>query len=380
MGDRAFIRHDNIRLSCLLLSTALRPILRAMTLPQAPALSLPPMLSEQDAATLTELYIRGTPQNTRRAYERDLLYIATWKAVRFGGALDWPEREAVALCFILDHAIDLTQAALDDPARQVAEGLIARGLRRSLACPAPATLDRRIASWRTFHRMRNLPSPFEAPLIAEARRKARRAAARQPAPKSAHPITRDVLETMLESCEPSPRGRRDRAMLMLGFASGGRRRSEIAALMRADVGLEGFAAQGLIRLRLAGTKTTPTGKTPTLVLKGRPARALVDWIEAARIEDGPLFRAISKSGRVLARQMSGDAVYQIVKRRLRLAGLAEDYASPHGLRSGFLTQAALDGAPLQAAMRLSLHKSMAQAQRYYDDVEIAENPAGNLLG
>jgi hypothetical protein len=29
-------------------------------------------------------------------------------------------------------------------------------------------------------------------------------------------------------------------------------------------------------------------------------------------------------------------------------------------------------------MQLSLHKSTAQAQRYYADVEIAENPATNL--
>ena len=63
---------------------------------------------------------------------------------------------------------------------------------------------------------------------------------------------------------------------------------------------------------------------------------------------------------------------------MRDAQLPEDYASPHGLRSGFLTQAALDNAPLQAAMKLSLHRSPTQAQRYYADVEIAENPAASL--
>jgi len=30
-------------------------------------------------------------------------------------------------------------------------------------------------------------------------------------------------------------------------------------------------------------------------------------------------------------------------------------------------------------IRLSLHKSAAQAQAYYGDVEIADNPAANLL-
>ncbi|MGR3467894.1 MAG: hypothetical protein ACU0CI_08430, partial [Shimia sp.] len=50
-----------------------------------------------------------------------------------------------------------------------------------------------------------------------------------------------------------------------------------------------------------------------------------------------------------------------------------------GLRAGFLTQAALDGVPVQAAMQLSLHRSPTQAQAYYRDVEIAENPATDLL-
>ena len=66
--------------------------------------------------------------------------------------------------------------------------------------------------------------------------------------------------------------------------------------------------------------------------------------------------------------------------RLQLAGLPPDYVTPHGLRAGFLTQAALDGAPLAAAMKLSLHRSALQAQRYYADVDILENPATNLLG
>lgn len=69
-----------------------------------------------------------------------------------------------------------------------------------------------------------------------------------------------------------------------------------------------------------------------------------------------------------------------MKRLLTEAGLDPFYVSPHGLRSGFLTQAALDGAPLPAAMRLSLHRSAAQAQKYYDDVDVADNPVSDLLG
>ncbi len=334
-------------------------------------------LSQADEAALTDLYLRGTPKNTLRAYERDLLYIAAWKQARFGAVLDWPERADVALAFVLDHSRDLHDA--HDDAGHAARALIAAGLRRRLSCPAPATLDRRVASWRAFHRMKNLTPPFDAPLVRQALLRGRRANARPPAPKSAHPITRSVLEAMLATCDDSLRGMRDRAILMLGWASGGRRRSELAGLRRADVALDDFASQGRLWLRLTETKTTGPGTTPPLVLKGRAARAVVAWIDAGQIEDGALFRPISRAQVPLARPLSGDGIYQIVKKRLETAGFEPGFATPHGLRSGFLTQAAVDGAPVQAAMRLSLHRSAAQAQRYYNDVELVENPATDLL-
>lgn len=348
-----------------------------MTLPSLPTHTTTG-ISPEDEAALADLYRRGTPANTLHAWERDLAYIAAWKAARFGSALLWPEEERVALRFVLDHSVDLTTKP--GAAQDAAMELIARGLRVSLTCPAPATLDRRIASWRAFHRMRNLPSPFVAPQVAAARQKSRRANASSRPPKSPRPVTRDILETLLASCDNSVRGLRDRAILMLGFGSGGRRRSEITALYRDDIGTDDYAAKGLIWVRLLETKTTAKGEAPRLPLKGRAARAVMGWIEAAAITAGPLFRPVSKSDRALERALSPDAIRTILRHRLGLAGLPVNYATPHGLRSGFLTQAALDGAPLAAAMKLSLHRSAIQAQKYYADVEIVDNPATDLLG
>lgn len=345
-----------------------------------PTLALPSyaQLSEADEAALTELLRRGTPPNTLRAWERDLAYIAAWKMAAFGQPLAWPEAEQVALRFILDHAQDLT----DRPgtAQDVALELIAIGLRVALACHASATLDRRIASWQAFHRMRNLTSPFSSPLVQQARQKARRANARPRVPKSPKPVTRDILEPLLATCDDSLRGVRDRAMLMLAFASGGRRRSEVMGLNVEDIGRDDFRAKGLLWVRLLETKTTTRDQAPKLPLKGRAARAVVHWLEATGLTQGPLFRPVSKADRPLPRRLAPDALRTILRHRLQLAGLPVDFATPHGLRAGFLTQAALDGAPLAAAMKLSLHRSAVQAQKYYADVEISENPATDLLG
>jgi len=189
-----------------------------------------------------------------------------------------------------------------------------------------------------------------------------------------------VLERLLATCDDSLRGLRDRAILMLGFASGGRRRSELTALYREDIGTDDFAAKGLLWLRLLETKTTTRADAPRLPLKGRAARAVMGWILQGAITEGPLFRPISKSDRALARALAPDAIRTILRYRLTLAGLSPDYATPHGLRAGFLTQAALNGTPLAAAMKLSLHRSTIQAQKYYADVDITENPATDLLG
>ena len=70
-------------------------------------------LSDADEASLTDLYRRSPPPTTLRAWERDLACIAALKMASFGRPLDWPEDKKVALCFILDHAQDLT--SVHDP-------------------------------------------------------------------------------------------------------------------------------------------------------------------------------------------------------------------------------------------------------------------------
>lgn len=337
------------------------------------------MCQTEDVDRLKGLFDRGTPDATRRAWTSDLRFVSAWKAAAFGAPLTWPEDEAVALRFVLDHSEDLSEAPAGHPARVAAEQLIALGYRRALACPATATLDRRIATWRTAHRMQNLPCPFDAPLLREALRRARRATARPRRRHSMHPITRDAIDRILDAMSDDIRSCRDRALFAVAFASGGRRRAELAGLQRWMIGLDRHAAEGVVDLRLERTKTTGAGHTPLLVVTGRAAGFLVAWLERGRIESGPVFRAISRSGRVLARGLGGTGIAHVVRARLLAAGYPAGWASTHGLRSGFLTEAALRGTPIQAAMRLSLHRSAAQAMAYYDEVDLARSLATRLL-
>ena len=109
-----------------------------------------------------------------------------------------------------------------------------------------------------------------------------------------------------------------------------------------------------------------TERRPTV---NREARARLDSV----------FRAIDRWDNLRERALSPDGINAILKRRLALAGHDPADYSAHGLRAGYLTQAAKDGVPLQEAMRQSQHRSVQQAANYYNDAEAELSRAARLL-
>jgi integrase len=79
------------------------------------------------------------------------------------------------------------------------------------------------------------------------------------------------------------------------------------------------------------------------------------WLEEAKIEAGPVLRRIAQ------------------------AGLDPVQFSAHGLRSGYLTEAANAGIPLPEAMQQSLHKSVTQASGYDNNTERKMARAARLV-
>lgn len=57
----------------------------------------------------------------------------------------------------------------------------------------------------------------------------------------------------------------------------------------------------------------------------------------------------------------------------------EDGYSAHSLRSGFMTEAATQGIALPEAMKLSDHKAVPSALRYYDVKDVLDSPAASLI-
>ena len=135
----------------------------------------------------------------------------------------------------------------------------------------------------------------------------------------------------------------------------------------------------VLALKLGRTKTASRDDDECALAVGRPVEALKAWLEAAGISSGPVFRRIDRWGAVGDSALDGQSVNAIVKRRCVLAGLDPADYSAHGLRSGYLTEAARRGVPLPEAMRQSRHRSVQQAAAYYNEVEIEGGRSARLV-
>ena len=95
-----------------------------------------------------------------------------------------------------------------------------------------------------------------------------------------------------------------------------------------------------------------------------PIQALEDWLTMAGIQEGPIFRSISRYGRALEKRLSPEAVGRIIKARAKDAGLDPKEYSGHSLRAGFVTQAAASGTPTWVIKRHTRHATYSAVDRY----------------
>jgi integrase len=351
------------------------------------------LLSDDDVETLRHLANEGIGENSLRALTSDLGYLEAWCLAATGNPLPWPAPEALLLKFVAHHLWDPAKRE-SDPTHgmpgDVVSALKEAGLLRSEGPHAPNTVRRRLSSWATLTGWRGLKGEFNAPGLRSALKLAVRASPRARKRKSAKAVTADVLGALLQACDGERLvDLRDRALLLVAFASGGRRRSEVASLrveqlveqdpVPADPKDAHTPRLPCLSINLSRTKTTDSDDDATVLLIGRPIAALKGWLERAAISDGAVFRGIDRWGHVDRKALTPQAVNLILKRRAAAAGLDPAMFSAHGLRSGYLTETARRGIPLPEAMQQSQHKSIAQASRYYNDAERQLGRAARLI-
>lgn len=167
-------------------------------------------------------------------------------------------------------------------------------------------------------------------------------------------IPAEVLGAALAVCDgdDSPAGRRDGALLAVLYSTGCRR-AEISALTLADYDAAGRS------LRIHGKRD----RQRLVYLTTEAVARLEAWLAVRGTAPGGLFTPINKAGRPnLARGLSGQAIADVVTKRLTAAGAAR--RTPHDFRRTFIGELLDAGVDLATAQTLVGHASPATTARY----------------
>ena len=242
-----------------------------------------------------------------------------------------------------------------------------------------SVLERRLAALSRAHAVTQQAWPAAHPAIRHTLRGIRRRHGK-PKLQAAALVTEDVRR-LVATCDRSLSGLRDRALLLLGYAAA-LRRSELVTI---DLAHLSFGADG-VKLLIPRAKGDPSGKGSSIgIARGGatcPVRALEDWLQAACLTRGPLFRGIDRRGVIGRRALHPDAVRQILGKRVALSGLAApagERLSPHGLRAGFITQAYIAGARDEQIMDHTRQKDLRTMRGYVRRAKLVTDTPSKLL-
>lgn len=204
------------------------------------------------------------------------------------------------------------------------------------------------------------------------------------APRRVMALREQHIEAMLGLCAASPIGRRDAAILALGFAAA-LRRSEICALRVSDIDLldaEHDAARRMF-LTIRQSKTDQGGRGYRIpVPEGRairPIQRLKTWLEESGIRHGPLFQSMRRGGRLQGKPLHHSDIPRLLKHYAAGIGLCPDHVSGHSLRAGFVTSAAAHRARLDKIMEVTRHRNPTSVMKYIRDTDCFADHAGEMF-
>lgn len=297
-----------------------------------------------DLQAARDYAIAEKSEATRRAYQSDFAAFRSYCDGR--GVASMPATPATAAAYL--------------------GTLATKGLR-------PSSIQRAAAAIRYAHKLAGHEAPTTSEIVKATMRGIRRTVGTAKAQKTA--ATSSCLYEMLAACPDTLRGKRDRALLALGFA-GAFRRSELVALTVEDI----TAKENGFQVTIRRSKTDQTGEGQTIaILSGsrmKPVEAVREWLEAAGITSGAIFRPINKAGRVSDKAMTAESAAAVVKEYAEACGYDPATFGGHSLRAGFLTSAAENGANIFKMMEVSRHKSVDTLRSYVRRADLFKDHAG----
>ncbi len=193
-----------------------------------------------------------------------------------------------------------------------------------------STIRRKVSSISAIHRLSSLEDPTKHSEVRIIQRKIYRQLGTRF--DQAYPITKTLLNSLLAACEDDLHGLRNRALLMVAYDSM-RRRYELISLRVEDI--EWLPDNGASIL-LRKSKTDQQGCGKWIYLTSESTQALHQWLLAAKISEGLIFRGVRSSG-AITDGLCESRISRIYKTLARKAGLNESVVqsiSGHSMRVG----------------------------------------------
>jgi integrase/recombinase XerC len=183
-------------------------------------------------------------------------------------------------------------------------------------------------------------------------------------------LDREELRALFTSCAggdaTAPIDVRDAALLAVLYGAG-LRRAEAVQLDVGDLATE----SGALVVHGKGNKV----RLAYVPESGRPL--LAAWVSHRGAEAGPLFLPVQKDGVLVPRRLTEGAIYKILERRARVAGVP--HFSPHDCRRTFIGDLLDAGADMSTVKELAGHASIETTARYDRRGERAKRTAADLL-
>ncbi len=239
------------------------------------------------------------------------------------------------------------------------------------------TLKLRLSALAQWHNSQGFADPTKAPVVRQVFKGIR--AVHPVREKQAEPLQLQHLERVIawldgEATAARGEGRqadllralRDRALILLGFWRGFRS-DELCRLQIEHVQASAGSGISLYVPRSKGDRDNlgRTYHTPALQ-RLCPVHAYIEWINAAALVRGPVFRAIDRWGHLSEQGLHANSVIPLLRQALERAGIAAEHYTSHSLRRGFATWAHRSGWDLKSLMSYVGWKDMKSAMRYLE--------------
>ena len=207
---------------------------------------------------------------------------------------------------------------------------------------------RKVSAIASMHKFCRLPNPVHDVDVQLALRRMARKNGRQS--KQAYGLNRNLFEDLMNATGDDMIGKRDRALLQLGYSSLCRRH-ELVELLVEDIKQN---EDGSVLLHQRSSKMDTLRRGRWIYLPPEVWTDVKFWLEAANIKEGPILRGVRRGGQVMNEAYGPGAINRTYKRLARKAGFDEALVAEltsHSTRVGAAQELLRTGASLLQVMQ-----------------------------